>query len=218
MSGSRDSIKRTASYCSNYWSLVGCVILLGAIGAIGSRGAELLSLSGDSEKSRVPQRDFTPSIPAVEKLAKGFESLTDRAFWGAPPPMPHSFTKEWDAERCLQCHARETNIAKRQQAISPVPHTHLSQCQQCHVRAANPDAPLFVFSNFIGVGLPGKGSRATPVSPPTIPHQTFMREHCVSCHGPSGEQRIETPHAYRSQCRQCHVSQIDREYSRSGLR
>ena len=198
------------SWNNPFWCFAAGFVLLGFLG-VGL-------LVGDSETPIAKARDFTPAA-ASENVEEGaHEALRDRAFWGAPPPMPHSFTKEWDAESCLQCHANETNIAKRQQAISPVPHAHLSQCQQCHVRDINPQAALFVLSEFIGVGFPGKGSRATPVSPPTIPHQTFMRENCLSCHGAAGEQQIETPHPYRSQCRQCHVSQIDREYSRSGLR
>lgn len=179
-------------------------------------GASLVK--GDNNTTESASRDFSPVSVKSEGAASIVEAVTDRAFWGAPPPMPHGFTREWDAKNCLNCHANKNDISKRQQAISPMPHAFLSQCQQCHVRNDDLKADLFVLSDFIGTGFPGKGSRATPVSPPTIPHQTFMRENCVSCHGPSGEQRIETPHPYRSQCRQCHVSSIDREYSRSALR
>ncbi len=155
---------------------------------------------------------------AVVVPPESIEALKDRAFWGAPPPMPHSFTKEWDDASCLNCHAAETNIAKRQQAISPIPHGFLSQCQQCHVRGLPTEESFFRESAFVGLGAPGKGSRATDVSPPTIPHHTFMRENCLSCHGPAGEQRVTTPHPYRSQCQQCHVPQADRQYSRFPLR
>ncbi len=214
MRPSFDSLMKKVASERIGWTGISCILLL--------CGLSIGILVGDAETSQVPPRDFNPPAPPVSRPEKGagkvYESLTDRAFWGAPPPMPHRFTKEWDAENCLQCHANKNDIVKRQQAISPVPHAQLSQCQQCHVRAVDPDAPLFTLSNFVGLGYPGKGSRATPGAPPTIPHQTFMREHCLSCHGSSGEQRIETPHPYRSQCRQCHVSQIDREYSRFGLR
>jgi cytochrome c-type protein NapB len=137
----------------------------------------------------------------------------NRAFWGAPPPMPHSFTEERGGE-CLTCHAREDQIAKGYQAIVPVPHPEYTSCQQCHVNGVDADLEVFRENLFVGLDYPGKGSRAHPYAPPTIPHKTFMRDNCLSCHGPSGKQRIATPHPFRSQCRQCHVPDATKNYDR----
>ena len=197
------------------WSFFSRLAVIG-FAVFGLVGVGLLS--EDPETSEAKPRPALAFEEELESEPSSVEKLTDRAFWGAPPPMPHGFTREWDTESCLRCHAITNDISRRHQALSPIPHAVLSQCQQCHVRQVDSEDDLFVLSEFIGVGFPGKGSRATPVAPPTIPHQTFMRENCNSCHGPAGEQRIVTPHPYRSQCRQCHVSDLDREYSRSPLR
>jgi len=151
----------------------------------------------------------------------GTNIMVSRAFWGAPPPMPHGFPEPKDDGRfCLSCHARENRIEKRQQAIVPVPHAEFSQCQQCHVPKhddlSDPSGTvsLFALNTFVGLDFPGKGTRAHPYAPPTIPHKTFMRDNCLSCHGPAGKQRIATPHPYRSQCQQCHVPDASKNYDR----
>ena len=183
-------------------------------------GGEAVVGGADAERTQAGVKAKVGSGATLADSSDGSDgkALTDRAFWGAPPPMPHRFGSEWDASRCLSCHAQKTDLSKRQQAISPIPHAVLSQCQQCHVRVPERSEASFVISEFIGLAALGKGSKAHPVAPPTIPHQTFMRSNCLSCHGPGGEQRIATPHPYRSQCRQCHVSDVSREYSRAGLR
>jgi nitrate reductase cytochrome c-type subunit len=144
----------------------------------------------------------------------GKKITTDRSFWGAPPPMPHTFTGDRDGKYCLTCHARETRIEKRQQAIAPVPHAEFSQCQQCHVNGSDKSVEVFRETLFVGLDFPGKGTRAHDYAPPTIPHKTFMRDNCLSCHGPAGKQKIESPHPYRSQCQQCHVSDATNNYDR----
>lgn len=144
----------------------------------------------------------------------GKEIATDRAFWGAPPLMPHSFAGDRDGAYCLTCHAQENRIEKRQQAIAPVPHAEFSQCQQCHVNGSKKAVSEFAESLFVGLDFPGKGSRANDYAPPAMPHKTFMRENCLSCHGPAGNQKIETPHPYRSQCQQCHVPDATKNYDR----
>jgi cytochrome c-type protein NapB len=58
---------------------------------------------------------------------------------------------------------------------------------------------------FVGSVSPSKGSRAWPQAPPTIPHPTFMRNDCMSCHGPNGLFGLRTPHPDRQSCFQCHV-------------
>lgn len=150
----------------------------------------------------------------VREAPVGNQPSGGRAFLGAPPPTPHSFTGQRDGVACLECHAVHDRVEKEQQAIRPVPHAEFTQCQQCHVDGSNETVPLFRENAFVGLADPGKGTRAHPLAPPTIPHKTFMRENCLSCHGPGGKQPIETPHPYRSQCQQCHVPEASRNYDR----
>lgn len=159
------------------------------------------------------QRSFDP--PVADQPV-GQKRPSSRAFLGAPPPMPHSFAGQRDSRACLECHARQTRIERRQQAIAPVPHAEFTQCQQCHVNGSAPPSAPFRENSFVGLDDPGKGTRAFPGAPPTMPHKAFMRENCLSCHGPAGKQRIATPHPFRSQCQQCHVSDASRNYNRPG--
>lgn len=147
----------------------------------------------------------------------GANLSSTRAFWGAPPLMPHAFAGDRDGRSCLECHAREDRIEKRQRAIAPVPHAEFTQCQQCHVSGVHRDVPAFRENAFVGLTLPGRGSRAHPWAPPPIPHGLFMRENCLSCHGPAGHQGIATSHPWRSQCLQCHVAESDREPGLPGM-
>lgn len=144
----------------------------------------------------------------------GTNVTANRSFWGAPPVMPHGFAGDRDGHYCLECHARKTRIEKRQQAIAPVPHTEYTQCQQCHVKGTDRSGAVFRESAFVGLDFPGKGTRAHALAPPTIPHKTFMRDNCLSCHGPAGKQRIKSPHPYRSQCQQCHVPDATKNHDR----
>jgi nitrate reductase cytochrome c-type subunit len=142
----------------------------------------------------------------------GTNIAANRAFWGAPPPMPHSFAGQRDGRACLECHVQENHAEKEQEAIKPVPHPEFSQCQQCHVNGAEDSGPVFRENNFVGLDFPGKGSRAHPYAPPTIPHRIFMRENCLACHGPAGQRKIASPHPERSQCQQCHVPDAAENY------
>jgi cytochrome c-type protein NapB len=144
----------------------------------------------------------------------GKEITSDRAFWGAPPLMPHTFAGDLDGKYWLTCHAQENRIEKRQQAIAPVPHAEFSQCQQCHVNGSDKTVPEYGETLFVGLDFPGRGTRAHGYAPPTMPHKTFMRENCLSCHGPAGKQKIESPHPFRSQCQQCHVPDASKNYDR----
>ncbi|MFN7141654.1 MAG: hypothetical protein ACK4UN_20210, partial [Limisphaerales bacterium] len=60
-------------------------------------------------------------------------------------------------------------------------------------------------NEFIGFMSPGKGKRAYPGAPPTIPHPTAMRSDCMRCHGPNGVAGLKTSHPYRQSCTQCHA-------------
>ncbi|MCX7868042.1 MAG: hypothetical protein N2438_13150 [Limisphaera sp.] len=194
------------------WALGGCLAMV--IAAWGVRAADPGAGSSTAEGSvggpaaALVQRPV--DTPGPDSSADPNRSST-RAFWGAPPLMPHAFAGDRDGRYCLECHAREDRIEKRQRAIAPVPHAEFTQCQQCHVSGVQRDLPPFRENVFTGRTPPGKGSRAHPWAPPTVPHGLFMRENCLSCHGPAGHQRIATSHPWRSQCLQCHVAEADRE-------
>lgn len=195
---------------------VSAIVFLSSL--CGSLAADSSSASNNAAPAYNEHRSFAQPI---RPDPVGTNISVSRAFWGAPPPMPHSFPQPKDDGRvCLECHAREDRIEKRQQAIVPVPHAEFSQCQQCHVPLRGDLVELgeklesFRPSTFVGLDSPGKGTRAHPFSPPTIPHKTYMRDNCLSCHGPEGKQRIATPHPYRSQCQQCHVSDASKNYDR----
>lgn len=189
--------------------------LLGLLGAAGI--ASLLLAADSSVTTRGTVQVYTQPRSFAQPIRPdvlGTNITADRAFLGAPPVMPHTFAGDRDGRYCLECHARETRIEKRQQAIAPVPHAEFSQCQQCHVNGSDKTVGLFRGSDFLGLDFPGKGTRAHPLAPPTIPHKTFMRDNCLSCHGPTGKQRIATPHPWRSQCQQCHVPDASKNYDR----
>ena len=82
------------------------------------------------------------------------------------------------------------------------------------MKAVPPIKPFRSTNTFIGLDLPGKGSRAHALAPPTTPHKTFMRENCLSCHGPTGNWRIKTKHPYRTQCLQCHAPEAGQDFTR----
>ena len=190
------------------------VRILAAI-AVAAAAPALVSWAGDvAEKSAKKLRKF-PTLERSNTVGK--RPLPDRAFFGAPPVIVHRgiITSERNTD-CLQCHAKENRIERRHQAIAPVPHAEYSQCTQCHVKADPSAAPFRTTNTFVGLDLPGKGSRAHPLAPPTVPHKTFMRDNCLSCHGPTGLWRIKSKHPHRSQCLQCHAPEAKQDYTRPG--
>lgn len=65
------------------------------------------------------QRSFAQPI---RENPVGTNVATTRAFFGAPPVMPHTFAGDRDGRYCLECHARVTRIEKRQNAmVCPCP-------------------------------------------------------------------------------------------------
>jgi cytochrome c-type protein NapB len=80
-------------------------------------------------------------------------------------------------------------------------------------------ADLFVASEFVGLKQNLRvGGRLNPISPPTIPHQIFMRENCLACHsGPAAREEIRTAHPDRVRCRQCHLAVTIRSEFKSEL-
>ncbi|HSK00781.1 MAG TPA: hypothetical protein VK932_06055, partial [Kofleriaceae bacterium] len=109
-----------------------------------------------------------------------------RAYDGAPPVIPHPVDQD-AAPACATCHEHGAVVAG---LVAPVmSHAPRESCLQCHVVAADPrpvaGAPPPPATTFAGLP-PRRGERAWAGAPPAIPHATWMRERCTSCHGPLG--------------------------------
>lgn len=132
-----------------------------------------------------------------------------RAFDGAPPVVPHPVDATSSAN-CRVCHAEGLRV---RDVVAPrMSHPEMGNCTQCHVPSdggvpnAAPEWALGLAGNeFVGRASVGRGSRAWPGAPPTIPHATWMREQCSSCHGATGLPGLQTSHPERVLCTQCHV-------------
>jgi cytochrome c-type protein NapB len=79
-----------------------------------------------------------------------------------------------------------------------------------------PPDPRAVDNSFAGFPSPDQGPRAWDIAPPQIPHRTFMRERCESCHGVNGRDAIRSSHPYRQSCEQCHAASAEKDL-RPGL-
>lgn len=146
-----------------------------------------------------------PSSPVASqaKLAALAERAEFRAFFGAPPVIPHEIA-EFDSEAvCLTCHGADAD-----EAAPKIPHAHLASCTQCHVVA---ELELFTEldlppNSFAGLAEPVSGRRACRGAPPVIPHSIHMRERCLGCHGSGGRAGMQSSHPERQSCLQCHAT------------
>lgn len=129
-----------------------------------------------------------------------------RAFDGAPPTIPHA-VDQIATPACLSCHGEGAVVAGMTAPI--MSHVRHDSCVQCHVVVADPRrlavTPPAPTTSFIGIESPRGGERAWQGAPPTIPHSTWMRERCASCHGPFGTLGMRTPHPWQQSCTQCHA-------------
>jgi cytochrome c-type protein NapB len=141
----------------------------------------------------------------AQRAAAVAARATRRAFDGAPPVVPHVID-ERSVAACLDCH--QDGVAVGERLAPRMSHHPLMSCTQCHVPGVRRphDTGALPESTFAGRPSAGQGSRAWVGAPPTIPHPTFMREQCASCHGPGGLAGLRTPHPQRGSCEQCHVS------------
>ena len=133
-----------------------------------------------------------------------------RAFNGAPPTIPHAID-QMSTAACMACH--QTGAATETLRIPKMSHAFYANCTQCHVEQ-NPThlaAEIFQPNTFVGLAAPEGGPRAYTGAPPQIPHSTWMREDCLSCHGPTSFVGIQTTHPWRSQCQQCHTASSELE-------
>lgn len=144
--------------------------------------------------------DDTGKSPATVRAER-------RLYDGAPPVVPHTDF----GMTCTECH-NERGMQVDGVGHAPAsPHedtrgmSAVSRCRQCHV-FRNTEA-TFVANGFVGLRQDLRaGRRLNSLSPPTIPHKTFMRENCTACHtGPAAREEIRTSHPERPRCRQCHV-------------
>lgn len=141
----------------------------------------------------------------ADKLRSLAKRATRRAFNGAPPVVPHAVERTEDAA-CFACHGQGARIGEH--VANRMSHGPLSQCLQCH--AAPPPKPFAQLNSetsntFRGLPAPPAGERAFPSAPPVIPHSTWMREQCLSCHGLAGWPGLEVTHRWRTNCLQCHA-------------
>ncbi len=131
--------------------------------------------------------------------------LQRRAFDGAPPVVPHPID-QMSAASCIACHRASRYIGKGVWT-PPMSHPYYANCTQCHAEMHSTESVPWIEAGntFHGRANPGLGSRAWDGAPPTIPHTTWMRENCLSCHGPRGANPIRTSHPWRVSCTQCHA-------------
>jgi len=143
-------------------------------------------------------------IEPGEKLAALARREQNRAFNGAPPTIPHRIDHR-SSVSCVACHADGIKTATLR--IPRMSHQFLANCTQCHVEEQPDFLPAVVFreNSFEGLPAPQAGPRAFAGAPPQIPHSTWMRSDCMSCHGYAGLHGIRTTHPWRQNCQQCHA-------------
>lgn len=149
---------------------------------------------------------FDPVVRTEEmKLTALADRARNRAYDGAPPTIPHPVEAR-SAAACLACHGEGLKVGDR--VASKMSHAHFSNCTQCHVEQSPAGSPFrtdVTETGFVGVFRAGPGDRASPGSPPTIPHHTWMRENCASCHGLVTRPGTRTTHPWLTNCTQCHA-------------
>lgn len=157
--------------------------------------------------------DLGPQVPLdAGQLSAALDArATRRAYDGAPPTIPHEID-QLSVAACMSCHSTEATLTIGSKRPATISHPYFSNCTQCHVPAEGlrrfteaERTRLIVPSAFEGTAPAGPGTRAYPGAPPTVPHQLWMRQNCMSCHGPGREQAIRTSHPSRQSCLQCHA-------------
>lgn len=157
--------------------------------------------------------DYDDSEPAGEgdRDAAAAQRAQRRAYSGAPPVVPHAID-QMNAASCIVCHGQGLKVGD---VVAPkMSHEPYANCTQCHVESSNralppTTGPRAAATLFKGLGTPGPGERAWPGAPPVIPHTTWMRENCNSCHGALADKGLRTSHPWRINCVQCHAGSAD---------
>lgn len=148
----------------------------------------------------------------ADKFASRMRSIAERrmlrAYEGAPPVVPHSIS-DLSVQACRECHA--TGLRAGDKVARMVSHSYLTNCTQCHVEAQVPGdseagSEFSNGSSFVGLSAAGYGgTRAWAGAPPLMPHSSFMRTNCTSCHGEHGYDGWRPDHLSRTNCIQCHA-------------
>jgi len=153
------------------------------------------------------QQGYDPLAKIEVREADKMDSLADRktrrAFNGAPPTVPHS-VNQLDSIACMACHGEGLQASTLR--ASKIPHPYYSSCTQCHVeqRGTFTLASASFENSFEGAEAPTHGVRAYPSAPPLVPHSTWMRNDCLSCHGRTAALGMASTHPWRKGCLQCH--------------
>lgn len=162
-----------------------------------------------------PSHEAGRALTEAERKEVIRRRMNRRAYDGAPPVVPHAIDQRSSAS-CLTCHNQERLI--RESITVKMSHPYLTHCIQCHVESSAQsfrwDTSLHGISiknTFSGKGTSGRGGRAHPLAPPTIPHDRFMRTDCLSCHGVNGSYALKSPHPDRQSCTQCHAPNAEIE-------
>ncbi len=175
---------------------------------VGRPKSPLTKLSELKQLNYDPTAEFTIT-PEEKSFALAIRE-DNRAFNGAPPTVPHPI-EQMSSETCAVCHQNGAKTATLR--ISKMSHGFLANCTQCHVEQ-NPvhmTASQFRENSFVGLAAPTGGPTAYTGAPPQIPHSTWMRIDCLSCHGFTGNQGIRTTHPWRQNCQQCHSPSAELE-------
>lgn len=156
----------------------------------------------------IPESRANPAAVA-DKFAARARSMEQRAslraYEGAPPVIPHAIA-DLNVQTCRACHAQ--GLVAGGKVARMVSHTYLTNCTQCHVEASSPlpGSDRGPENTFVGIRPSGYGgTRAWAGAPPVMPHSTFMRTNCVSCHGEHGYDGWRPDHLSRTNCVQCHA-------------
>ncbi|HMO15203.1 MAG TPA: diheme cytochrome c precursor [Pirellulaceae bacterium] len=183
---------------------------LGANRGWSSQLADLEQPNADlmADYTDFPVRD---ALSEAQRTAFVAQRKQRRAFDGAPPVVPHPID-QMTSSSCLACH--QNGLAIGPEIFAPqMSHPLYANCTQCHAEGASIEFgyhPL-IENHFQGNWPMTAGARAFDAAPPTIPHPTWMRENCMSCHGVAGANPIRTSHPWRASCTQCHApsSELD---------
>ena len=171
----------------------------------GRRGPNSHMYEGAFAALHLPPEQASPASPE-DRQAAVLARSGRRAYDGAPPTIPHEIDQRRYPD-CLTCHEKGATIGGRR--APRMSHERYENCAQCHVVSSAPrplpKGELLAESSFEGSRSPGIGERAYPGAPPTIPHHTWMRENCNSCHGAGGLHGLSTSHPWRQSCTQCHA-------------
>jgi cytochrome c-type protein NapB len=140
-----------------------------------------------------------------------------RAYDGAPPVIPHAIDQRGVPD-CLACHGQGMVVAGKVAKV--MSHAAYASCVQCHVVAVDPrpaaERSPRPESLFVGLAAGGGGDRAWVGAPPVMPHGTWMRQDCASCHGRAGLPGLRSTHPTRQSCNQCHapVAELEARFPR----